>query len=71
MVSNPRANPKVGVNKYGAHAAGLGEAKLGYELDKCMREVALIYDLDEGARKEMMLRKLYSNIRSIMGLPTE
>lgn len=71
MPKNPRLNPKTDVIKYGEHAISLGEAKLGYELDKCMREVALIYDLPDQATKDMMMRKLYANIRSLMGLPTE
>ena len=72
MSVNPIKSPiKTGYAKIGAHAIAMGEVKLGSALEKCMREIALIYDLPNSGQKDMMMRKLYANLRSIMGLPTE
>ena len=72
MPVNPRINPKLSRNvQIGEAAISMGPDKLGAALSKCMDEVKLAYDMPDTRNKDMVLRKLYANLCSIMGLPRE
>jgi hypothetical protein len=70
MTVNPRINPKRSHNvKIGDAAISLGSERLGAALSKCLDEIKLIYDMPDARNKDMVMRKLYSNLSSIMGIP--
>jgi hypothetical protein len=69
MPANPRVNPKASRNvQVGEAAISLGADKLGSALIKCMDELKLVYDMPDTRNKDMVMRKLYANLSSIMGI---
>lgn len=73
MPINPRINPTASKNvKIGEAAISLGANKLGEELSKCLDVLKLAYDLpSDTGDKDMAMRRLYSNLCSVMGIPRE